>query len=50
MFVNQKMNTWSKPYWEHVIRNIGPITFEAQPEVSRRVFGRVRKRVDFRFR
>ena len=30
MFVNQKMNTWSQPYWEHVIRNIGPITFEEQ--------------------
>ena len=30
MFVNQKMNTWTQPYWEHVIRNIGPITFEEQ--------------------
>jgi len=30
MFVNQKMDTWSEPYWEHVIRNIGPITFEEQ--------------------
>jgi len=30
MFVNQKMDTWSQPYWEHVIRNIGPITFEEQ--------------------
>src|SRR5680860_811173 len=30
MFVNQKMDTWSQPYWEHVLRNIGPITFEEQ--------------------
>jgi len=30
MFVNQKMNTWTQPYWEHIIRNIGPITFEEQ--------------------
>ena len=30
MFVNAKMTTWSQPYWEHVIRNIGPITFEEQ--------------------
>ena len=30
MFVNQKMDAWSEPYWEHVIRNIGPITFEEQ--------------------
>lgn len=30
MFVNQKMDTWTQPYWEHVIRNIGPITFEEQ--------------------
>ena len=30
MFVNQKLTTWSEPYWEHVIRNIGPITFEEQ--------------------
>ena len=30
MFVNQKLNSWSQPYWEHVIRNIGPITFEEQ--------------------
>ena len=30
MFVNQKMETWSEPYWEHVVRNIGPITFEEQ--------------------
>jgi len=30
MFVNQKMDTWSESYWEHVIRNIGPITFEEQ--------------------
>jgi len=30
MFVNQKMDAWSQPYWEHIIRNIGPITFEEQ--------------------
>ena len=30
MFVNQKMETWSHPYWEHVTRNIGPITFVEQ--------------------
>jgi len=30
MFVNKKMSTWSQPYWEHIIRNIGPITFEEQ--------------------
>ena len=24
------MSTWSQPYWEHIIRNIGPITFEEQ--------------------
>ena len=24
------MNTWTPAYWEHVIRNIGPITFEEQ--------------------
>ena len=30
MFVNKKLTTWSEPYWEHVIRNIGPITFEEQ--------------------
>ena len=30
MFTNQKLESWSEPYWEHVIRNIGPITFEEQ--------------------
>jgi hypothetical protein len=30
MFANQKMDTWSEPYWGHVVRNIGPITFEEQ--------------------
>ena len=30
MFLNQKMDSWSVPYWNHVIRNIGPITFEEQ--------------------
>ncbi|MHA1508764.1 MAG: HesA/MoeB/ThiF family protein, partial [Promethearchaeota archaeon] len=30
MFVNQKMTNWTHQYWEHVIRNIGPITFEEQ--------------------
>jgi len=30
MFVNKKMNSWSQQYWKHVIRNIGPITFEEQ--------------------
>ncbi len=24
------MESWSEPYWEHVVRNIGPITFEEQ--------------------
>ena len=33
MFVNQKMDSWSEPYWEHVIRNIGPITFEEQETI-----------------
>jgi len=33
MFVNQKMNNWTEPYWEHVIRNIGPITFEEQEKI-----------------
>ncbi len=33
MFVNQKMDNWSEPYWEHVIRNIGPITFEEQEKI-----------------
>jgi tRNA A37 threonylcarbamoyladenosine dehydratase len=27
------MDTWSQPYWEHVIRNIGPITFEEQEKI-----------------
>ena len=30
MFVNEKMDTWTQLYWEHVIRNIGPITWEEQ--------------------
>ena len=30
MFTNQKLESWTEPYWEHVIRNIGPITFEEQ--------------------
>ncbi len=33
MFVNQKLNTWSQSYWEHIIRNIGPITFEEQESI-----------------
>ncbi|MBY8987017.1 MAG: ThiF family adenylyltransferase [Candidatus Lokiarchaeota archaeon] len=33
MFANQKMDTWSEPYWEHVIRNIGPVTFEEQETI-----------------
>ncbi|MBY9012865.1 MAG: ThiF family adenylyltransferase [Candidatus Lokiarchaeota archaeon] len=33
MFVNQKMDNWSEPYWEHVIRNIGPITFDEQEKI-----------------
>lgn len=27
------MDTWSQPYWEHIIRNIGPITFEEQEKI-----------------
>jgi len=27
------MDTWSQTYWEHVIRNIGPITFEEQEKI-----------------
>ncbi len=27
------MNTWSQSYWEHIIRNIGPITFEEQESI-----------------
>ncbi|NVM16981.1 MAG: ThiF family adenylyltransferase [Candidatus Lokiarchaeota archaeon] len=30
MFTNQKLEAWSDLYWEHVIRNIGPITFQEQ--------------------
>jgi len=30
MFVNKKLDIWSQTYWEHVTRNIGPITFEEQ--------------------
>ena len=33
MFVNQKLESWSEPYWEHIIRNIGPITFEEQEKI-----------------
>ena len=33
MFVNQKMDNWTQTYWEHVIRNIGPITFEEQEAI-----------------
>jgi tRNA A37 threonylcarbamoyladenosine dehydratase len=27
------LNTWSQSYWEHIIRNIGPITFEEQESI-----------------
>jgi len=30
LFANQKLESWSEPYWEHVTRNIGPITFQEQ--------------------
>jgi hypothetical protein len=33
MFANQKLDIWSDPYWEHVIRNIGPITFQEQETI-----------------
>jgi len=33
MFTNEKLDAWSVPYWEHVIRNIGPITFEEQETI-----------------
>ncbi|MHA2287696.1 MAG: HesA/MoeB/ThiF family protein [Promethearchaeota archaeon] len=33
MFANQKLESWSEPYWEHVIRNIGPITFDEQETI-----------------
>ena len=33
MFTNQKLESWSEPYWEHVIRNIGPITFQEQEKI-----------------
>ena len=33
MFTNQKLETWSEPYWEHIIRNIGPITFDEQETI-----------------
>ncbi|MFX0075667.1 MAG: ThiF family adenylyltransferase [Candidatus Hermodarchaeota archaeon] len=33
MFANQKLESWSEPYWEHVIRNIGPITFQEQETI-----------------
>jgi hypothetical protein len=33
MFANQKLDAWSDSYWEHVIRNIGPITFQEQETI-----------------
>jgi hypothetical protein len=33
MFANEKMENWSPIYWEHVIRNIGPITFAEQEKI-----------------
>jgi len=33
MFVNQKLDNWSEAYWEHIIRNIGPITFQEQERI-----------------
>ena len=33
MFANQKLHSWSDPYWEHVNRNIGPITFQEQETI-----------------
>ncbi len=33
MFVNQKMESWSDPYWQHIVRNIGPITFDEQEAI-----------------
>jgi hypothetical protein len=33
MFANQKLKTWSEPYWEHIIRNIGPVTFQEQESI-----------------
>ena len=33
MFKNQKLESWSEPYWEHVIRNIGPVTFQEQETI-----------------
>jgi hypothetical protein len=30
MYVNKKLETWSDPYFSHIVRNIGPITFEEQ--------------------
>jgi tRNA A37 threonylcarbamoyladenosine dehydratase len=33
LFVNQKLESWSDPYWEHVVRNIGPISFEEQENI-----------------
>ena len=33
MFTNQKLESWSESYWEHVVRNIGPITFEEQEKI-----------------
>ena len=33
MFVNQRLESWSEPYWEHIVRNIGPITFEEQETI-----------------
>ena len=33
MFTNKKLESWSEPYWDHVVRNIGPITFEEQEAI-----------------
>ncbi|GAG61631.1 unnamed protein product, partial [marine sediment metagenome] len=33
MFTNQKLESWSDLYWEHVVRNIGPITYEEQETI-----------------
>ena len=33
MFVNKKLESWSEPYWEHIIRNIGLVTFQEQEKI-----------------
>jgi molybdopterin/thiamine biosynthesis adenylyltransferase len=33
MFTNQKLDSWSEHYWAHVVRNIGPITFQEQETI-----------------